>query len=107
MRGKSRNRRPGQSEGYCLAEPLADASPLGNFAYVLARLAEVGGTGLEPPPKSSGFPGYLPEGGAESGAIGAQNGPIDPELAEVVRAWPTLPPVVKGGIMAMVRAQNG
>ena len=67
---------------------------------------EVGGTGLEPPPKSSGFPGYLPEGGAESGAIGAQNGPIDPELAEVVRAWPTLPPVVKGGIMAMVRRRT-
>jgi hypothetical protein len=44
---------------------------------------------------------YLP--GAESGAVGAQNTPIDPDLAEVIRAWPTLPEATRAGILAAVR----
>jgi hypothetical protein len=32
--------------------------------------------------------------------------PADPELAEVVRAWPNLPVVVKAGILAMVAASR-
>jgi hypothetical protein len=42
--------------------------------------------------------------GAESGAVGAQNGPIDPQLAAVVAAWPTLPEAVRRRVMAMVNA---
>ena len=38
--------------------------------------------------------------GAESGA---RAGEIAPEVAEVVRAWPTLPADVRAGILAAVR----
>ena len=31
----------------------------------------------------------------------------DPELAAVVSAWPSLPSVVKTGILAMVKATHG
>jgi hypothetical protein len=39
------------------------------------------------------------EGGAKSGALETQN----PELSEVVRAWPKLSAAVRCGILAMVR----
>ncbi len=48
--------------------------------------------------------GFSKTGGAESGAVGAQHGPVDAELAQVVEVWPKLPRVVKAGIMTMVRA---
>lgn len=38
--------------------------------------------------------------GAESGALGAEIGPIDARLAEVVRRWPTLPEAIRQGIAA-------
>jgi len=40
-------------------------------------------------------------GGAKSGALGPE---ITPEVAEVLNAWPTLPPPVRAGILAMIRA---
>jgi hypothetical protein len=46
-------------------------------------------------------------GGAESSALGAQNGLFDHELAAVVDAWPTLPEPIKAGILAMIRAAGG
>lgn len=49
----------------------------------------MGGTGLEPTPKSSGFPGVPAEGGAESGASGARTALSDPDLAAVVAAATT------------------
>jgi hypothetical protein len=41
---------------------------------------------------------------AQTGAFGTQKAPFDPHLATVVDAWPTLPEVIKTGILAMVRA---
>jgi len=47
----------------------------------------------------------IPESpGAESGALSGQIRPDDADLAEVLRAWPGLPPVIKSGILAMIRA---
>jgi hypothetical protein len=48
--------------------------------------------------------GVADEGGAESGALGAENRPEDPDLGAVVDAWATLPETIKAGILAMVRA---
>ena len=46
------------------------------------------------------------ESGAESGALGAREAPIDADSATVVDAWPTLPEAVKAGVLAMVRAAD-
>jgi len=43
------------------------------------------------------------ERGAESGALAAKMPPIDPALAEVVRAWPALLESVRAGIMATIK----
>jgi hypothetical protein len=43
-------------------------------------------------------------GGAESGAVGVQNGPIDPDLAAVVAAWPDLPEAVRRQVAKLVKA---
>lgn len=32
--------------------------------------------------------------------------PVDPDLARLVEAWPTLPAALKAGIVAMVNAAN-
>ena len=40
---------------------------------------------------------------AESGAMGAENGPVDPDLAAVVAVWPTLPEPTRRKIVAMVQ----
>jgi hypothetical protein len=45
-------------------------------------------------------------GGAESGAVGADSGPIDPDLAVIIDAWPTLPEAVRRKVVEMV-AQAG
>jgi hypothetical protein len=42
--------------------------------------------------------------GAKSGAVDRENAPIDPELAQVIEAWPTLPPAIREAILAMLRA---
>lgn len=44
------------------------------------------------------------QSGAESGAVGAQSDVTDPDLAGVVKAWPTLPAPIRAGIVAMVKA---
>ena len=33
--------------------------------------------------------------------------PVDPDLASIAAAWPTLPAALKAGILAMVKAANG
>jgi hypothetical protein len=42
-----------------------------------------------------------PEGGANSGALAAD--PVDPDLARVVAAWPTLPSHVRAAVMALIQ----
>ena len=42
-------------------------------------------------------------GGAESGAVGAHSGPIDPDLALLIDAWPRLPEAVRRQIFSMVK----
>ena len=70
----------------------------------LLQLSKVAGTGLELSQESSENSIVDEQGGAESGALGAQNGPIGPDLAVVVEAWPGLPEAIKVGILAMIRA---
>jgi len=41
---------------------------------------------------------------AECAAVGDDFPPIDPELASVIEAWPTLPPAIREAILAMLRA---
>jgi len=41
---------------------------------------------------------------AECAAVGDDSPPIDPELVQVIEAWPTLPPVIREAILAMLRA---
>jgi hypothetical protein len=61
--------------------------------------------GLERVAKTTGKTGIPDSGGAECGALGAQNAPSDPDLAAVVDAWPTLPEAVRTAILAMVKAR--
>jgi len=60
--------------------------------------------GAEHGPKSSGKQGVGNPSGAECGALGAREAPIDPELVAVVDAWPKLPQAIRAGILAMIRA---
>ena len=41
---------------------------------------------------------------AECGALGDENAPIDPELAQVIEVWDTLPPAIREAILAMLKA---
>ena len=41
---------------------------------------------------------------AECAAVDRENGPIDPELAQVIEVWDTLPPAIREAILAMLRA---
>jgi hypothetical protein len=59
--------------------------------------------GLERTPKLSEKQGVSARGGAESGAGGAWKASIDPDLGELIAAWPALPEEVKAGILAIVQ----
>ena len=63
--------------------------------------------GLEQTVESSGETGITPKGGAESGAVGAGNGPGDPQLRAVIEAWPVLSESTKSDILEMIRAAGG
>jgi len=41
---------------------------------------------------------------APDAAPGNGNAPIDPELAQVIEVWDTLPPAIREAILAMLRA---
>jgi hypothetical protein len=71
---------------------------------VRPRRAKVGGTGVELPQENTGNTEIRNQSGAESGALGAREAPLDPDLLAVVDAWPALPESVKAGILAMIRA---
>jgi hypothetical protein len=57
---------------------------------------------IEPLASSSQKQGYPNIGGAESGALGADNSPADPNLTLIVETWPILTDAIKAGILAMV-----
>ena len=44
------------------------------------------------------------QGGAESGAVGAQNSPIDPDLELIIEVWPTLSDASKAELITIVKA---
>ena len=69
--------------------------------------SSVGLRGLELPHENTGKTGVSDQSGTESGALGAQEAPLDPELAAVVDAWPALPEAIKAGILAMVETTAG
>ena len=60
-------------------------------------------TGLELRHENTGKTGVSDQSGAESGALGAQEAPLDPELAAVA----ALPEAIKTGILAMVETTAG
>lgn len=62
--------------------------------------------GVEHCADSSGNPHVPQSGGAESGALAAKIDPQDPDLADLLAAWPKLPEALRTGILAMVRASS-
>ena len=57
-------------------------------------------------PRKHGKKGVSDQSGAECGALGAREAPLDPELAAVVDAWPALPEAIEAGNPAMIRAAD-
>ncbi|MFO0877420.1 MAG: hypothetical protein U0840_08600 [Gemmataceae bacterium] len=62
--------------------------------------------GVELPQDSKLFTSHEATSGAESGAPATHSQDIDPALAAVIEAWPTLPEAIRTGILAMVRASG-
>ena len=67
-------------------------------------LFQVEAAGIEPCVNSSGKQGVDGQGGAKSGALTAGEAAGDRELAAISAAWPSLPPAVRAGVMALIRA---
>jgi hypothetical protein len=63
--------------------------------------------GIEPPPSSPENTAFPAQRGAKSGAPTPTRPNIDPALAALIDAWPTLPEAIRAGILAMVRAAGG
>ncbi|RIK78426.1 MAG: hypothetical protein DCC68_15530 [Planctomycetota bacterium] len=69
-------------------------------------------TGLEHTAKSSEMTGVAGQGGAESGALGAQSGHfhpalVDADLASVIAAWPGLSADDRAAVLGIVRRAAG
>ena len=54
-------------------------------------------------PKNAGENAQSQKGAAHFTADEHAEGPIDPDLQDVVQRWPNLPEAVRTGILAMVR----
>ena len=52
---------------------------------------------------NTGNTGVSVQSGAESGALGGDFAPIDPDLALILERWPALPEAARASIMAVVR----
>jgi integrase len=97
--------RTGSAEG--CTEVQSDAQTLADCTSThqtknprtLVQGPQVGATGLETPTKSAGNTLVSETGGAESGAI-------DPDLAAVLTAWPTLPEHARRAVLAVVKAST-
>ena len=71
---------------------------------VPSKLAEAGPELDSTTPCGQGDLGKSPNPrAAKSGAVDAREAPLDPDLAVVIDAWPTLPEKVKAKVLAMVK----
>ena len=74
----------------------------------VVRVAGVPPQGLEPvdvtPSVSEDLRQTPNQRAAECAAVGDDLPPIDPELAQVIEVWNTLPPAIREAILAMLRA---
>ena len=70
----------------------------------VVRVAGVPPQGLEQSENSPRRVQVSETTGAKSGAVDRENAPIDPELAQVIEVWDTLPPAIREAILAMLRA---
>jgi len=70
----------------------------------------MGAVGFEHPSEMPDKQRIPADRGTESGTLGdgaaSNRQPADPDLADVVKAWPDLPAAVKAGILAMIRAAS-
>jgi hypothetical protein len=78
-----------------------NASPCDSVQYSVHSPSGEGG--IRTPSKSPANSALLDQRAAKSGA-GGFSAPIDPELAEVMQSWETLPEAIRAGILALVRA---
>jgi hypothetical protein len=63
--------------------------------------------GAEQGPDSSENQGVALPGGAESSASSGDSASIDPDLTNIIAAWPGLPEAVRQQVVAMVREVAG
>ena len=69
-------------------------------------LSELAEAGLERTANSSGKTPNSEKGGAKSGAVDARQAVHDPDLAELLHAWPDLTPAARAGILKIVRRES-
>ena len=65
---------------------------------------QIGDTGLEPGRKTPEKTRIPESSGAESGAVGGEIGPIEPDLQRIIEVWPRLSEKVKSATLAMIDA---
>jgi len=66
------------------------------------QLAKVADEGFEQLHNVKGETGVPTEGAAKSGAVGAENGQIDPDLELVLRAWPGLSGAMRKQLVGII-----
>lgn len=66
----------------------------------------MGDEGFEQPSKNGTLLGVARESDAESGALGAREAPMDPDLALIVESWFGLSEPIKAAILAMIQASK-
>jgi hypothetical protein len=121
LRKQFRASRPGRhairKAGHCPPTPPATLGRMGFWLLPAIPRAKSDASLLPPKPRqwamrdeqlaeSSGNIADSETGGAKSGALSADLAPIDPDLAVVVDAWPTLPADVRCRIVAIIRASQ-
>ena len=63
--------------------------------------------GIEPTTKTPENPAFPHQGGVESGALAPEKPAIDPALASIIAAWPTLPKHIRDTIQMLVESCIG
>ena len=91
------------------ARPCNSVAVLLSIAHLLYHATAgdgllVGATGLEQTAIATQKPHISPWGAAKSAATSVAPGQPDPDLAHLADSWSRLPPTIKAGIVAMVKA---